>query len=132
MHKGRKMSLYANHWNPNFQSNNSMGGVILGQPNTPLMNGGARQNGSMFGGLQGLELGLQGLSTLGGLWNAWQANKLAKQSFNFTKEITNTNLNNQIKSYNTTLEDRTRARGAMEGQDQATMQSYLDKNLLTR
>lgn len=80
----------------------------------------------------GLGMGLQGLNTLGNIWGAWQSNKLAKDQLNFTKMITNANLNNQIKSYNTALEDRSRSRAAVEGQSSAEAQAYVDKNRLTR
>ena len=79
-----------------------------------------------------LKMGLSAIGTLGNLWGAWQANRLARDQFNFTKNVTNTNLNNQIQSYNTALEDRARARGAMEGQTTAEIQAYIDKNRLNR
>lgn len=77
-------------------------------------------------------MGLQGLATIGGIWNAYQSQKLAKEQFAFTKAMANTNLNNQIKSYNTALSDRSRTRGAMEGQSAAQVQSYIDTNQMTR
>lgn len=79
-----------------------------------------------------LKMGLSGIGTLGNLWGAWQSNRLARDQLNFTKDVTNTNLNNQIQSYNTALEDRARSRGAMEGQTTAETQSYIDKNRLSR
>lgn len=79
-----------------------------------------------------LKMGLSGLNTLGNLWGAWQSNRLARDQLNFTKDVTNTNLNNQIQSYNTALEDRARARGAMEGKTTAETQAYIDKNRLNR
>ena len=79
-----------------------------------------------------IKMGLSGLSTLGNLWGAWQSNQLARDQLNFTKDVTNTNLNNSIKSYNTSLEDRARARGAMEGQTTTETQAYIDKNRLNR
>lgn len=78
----------------------------------------------------GLVLG--GLQTIGSLWAAFQAQKLAKQQFQYTKNITDTNLANQIKTYNTALEDRARARAAMEGRDAASAQAYIDQNKLSR
>ena len=81
---------------------------------------------------QGLGMGLQGLNTIGNIWGAWQSNKLAKDQLNFTKMITNTNLNNQIKAYNTALEDRSRSRAAVEGQTSAEAQAYVDQNKLSR
>ena len=79
-----------------------------------------------------LNFGLQGLNTLGSIWGAYQSNKLAKDQLNFTKQIANANLNNQIKSYNTALEDRSRARAAVEGQTSAEAQAYVDRNRLSR
>ena len=81
-----------------------------------------------------LGLGVQSLAAIGGLYNAFQSNKLAKDQFAFTKEVTNTNLNNQIKTYNTTLEDRALARGRLNGEANPTAYaaSYTDKNKISR
>lgn len=73
---------------------------------------------------------LGGLNTIGNLWMAWQANKLAKQQFNFQKDITNTNLANQIQSYNTTLDDKIRSRAVTEGQTPEQAQAYMDQHKL--
>lgn len=77
-------------------------------------------------------LALGGLQTLGALWSAFQANKLAKQQFKFTKDITNTNLANQIKSYNTALFDRGRSRAVVEGQTDSDRDAYYEANKLSR
>lgn len=81
-----------------------------------------------------LGIGIQGLAAIGGLYNAFQSNKLAKDQFNFTKEVTNTNLNNQIKTYNTTLEDRALARGRLNGEADpaAYAAAYTEKNKISR
>lgn len=79
-----------------------------------------------------LQMGMQGLNTLGNLWGAFEAQKLAREQFDFTKNTTNTNLNNSIKSYNTALEDRARSRGFTEGQSTGQTQSYIDNNRLSR
>lgn len=76
------------------------------------------------------KLALQGLGTIGSLWAAFQAQKLAKKQFSMTKKVTEANLSNQIASYNTTLEDRARSRAVAEGQSQDQMNSYIDKNRL--
>ena len=78
-----------------------------------------------------LQLGMQGLGTIGNLWGAWQSNKLAKDQLNFTKKFASMNLANQMKSYNTALEDRSRSRAAAEGQTSAEAQAYVDRNRMT-
>jgi hypothetical protein len=77
-------------------------------------------------------LALGGLQMLGNLWGAFQAAKLAKKQFNFTKDVTNTNLANQIKSYNTAISDRARSRGVMEGQSPDQVSQYITANALSR
>lgn len=79
-----------------------------------------------------LQMGMSGLNSLANIWGAWQANKLAKDQLNFTKATTNTNLNNSIKSYNTALEDRARARGFTEGRSDSEIQNYVSTNRLSR
>jgi hypothetical protein len=78
------------------------------------------------------QLALGGLAALGNLWGASKAQGLAEDQFDFTKKITNTNLNNQIKSYNTALADRIRSRTATEGGSQQDAEAYLQKNSLSR
>lgn len=78
------------------------------------------------------QMGLSGLNAIGNLWGAFEAQKLAREQFDFTKNTTNTNLNNSIKSYNTALGDRARARGFTEGQSASQIQSYVDQNRLSR
>lgn len=78
------------------------------------------------------QLGLSGLTSLGNLWGAFQSNKLANNQFDYTKQITNTNLANQIKSYNTSLSDKATARASMEGWSDSQTQDYIDKNKLSK
>ena len=75
-----------------------------------------------------------GLGTLGQLWTGFQGAKLAKKSFEHTRDITNANLNNQISSYNTAIEDRARARFVGEGRGENSDQEreYVARNRLTR
>ncbi len=91
-------------------------------------------NGNMFGGFNAdsLKLLLGGLQTIGNLYGAFQANKLARETFNFQKDFANTNLANQIKSYNTALSDRANTRAFTEGRSAESAQSYIDENKLTR
>lgn len=95
--------------------------------------GAAGSMGSGFGfNMPTAQLAMAGLGTIGNLWGAFQAAKLAKKQFKFTKDITETNLASQIKSYNTALEDRIRSRAKIEGMSPEQAQAYLDRNKLTR
>lgn len=78
------------------------------------------------------QLGLAGLQTIAGLWGAFKQASLAKKDFRMRKEASDTNLNNQIRSYNTALEDRARSRAVMEGQTAEQSQAYIDKNKARR
>lgn len=78
------------------------------------------------------QLALSGLGALAGLFNAGQQNKLANEQFKFQKDVTNTNLNNQVQSYNTALTDRLTSRGVAQGQSAADVQAQIDRNRLTR
>lgn len=69
--------------------------------------------------LDTLKLGVGGLQTVAGIWNAMQQNKLANKSFKLNEGILNTNLANQIKSYNLTLDDKLRSRQVVEGSSDA-------------
>ena len=74
------------------------------------------------------QLVLGGIGSIGNLWSSWQAQKLAKEQFNYQKGITDTNLANQIQSYNTALTDRINARGFVQGDSQSTIDQYIEKN----
>lgn len=134
---------------PNYPPGTQMPDTDPGMPSPPPITPTGFQTGGMMGsngqimpqspGAVGLgwnlgtaQLGFQGLASLGNLWNSWQANNLARDSFNFTKGMAERNLANSIASYNTQLEDRSRARAATEGQDAATAQAYVDRNRLPR
>ncbi len=87
---------------------------------------------SADGGPSPASLALSGIQTIGNLWSMWQQNKLAKKQFKLTKDVTNTNLANQIKSYNTALFDRARGRAVMEGQTDAQRDAYIASHSLSR
>lgn len=76
------------------------------------------------------QMALSGLGAIGNIMSAFNAQKLAKKQFEYQKGITDTNLANSIQSYNTTLADRARARGAMEGQSQGQIDQYVAQNSL--
>lgn len=78
------------------------------------------------------QLGLGAIGTIGGLMQSNKMLGLAKDQFKHTRDVTNTNLTNQIQSYNTALSDRSRTRAAMEGRDQASADRYVEENKLRR
>ena len=77
-----------------------------------------------------LQLGMQGLGTLGNLWGSFQSQKLARDSFDFQKGMAEKNYANQIKSYNTALTDRATTRGFVQGDSTETTQQYINDNKL--
>ena len=95
----------------------------------------ANKSGNNLATPLGMNLGtgqlvLGSIGTLGNLWAAFQAQNLAKEQFEFQKGVTNTNLANQIQSYNTSLIDRINARSFMQGDSQETTDAYIAANLL--
>lgn len=100
----------------------SVGGV--GSVGTPQVQG---PGGDVAGGAKPgffsqygpAQFALGAIQTLGSLWNSFQQNKMAKQSFEFQKQAYETNLRDTRKNYNTALEDRIEARYNTEGRSQA-------------
>jgi hypothetical protein len=117
----------------------SMGGEISAPNVTPVFSGGGMNGASpSFMGIngitpvQGIQGVLSGIQSLGNMWAAFQSAKLAKKQFKFTKDITNTNLRNQIQSYNTALTDRITSRAHTQGMSKDEAQSYLSAHSLRR
>lgn len=81
---------------------------------------------------QGLGSLLQGIGALSSIFTTNKQIGLAEDNLNFQKEAYNTNLANQISTYNTNLEDRIRGRYSTADQSEAQIQSYLDKNKLSK
>lgn len=77
-------------------------------------------------------LALGGLQTIGSLWGAWQANKLANEQFKFSKDFALKNLSNQTTAYNTELEGRTRARAFTEGLSDQDAKNYVEAHRLAQ
>lgn len=96
---------------------------IQGAPGSPMATGLGWNIGTG-------QLALGGLASLGNLWNAWQATSLANKTFDFNKRMTETNLANQLRSYNTALEDRARSRAVAEGQTAQEQADYVSRNRL--
>lgn len=85
---------------------------------------------SKIGGLEGLGSLAQGIGNLGQVYAAIKGIGIAKDQLALSKEAYQTNLNNQRQTYNTSLEDRIRARYAMEGRGAGDVNSYLQKHSL--
>lgn len=94
---------------------------------------GAGMEGMAGGGAAGINpvsAAISGIQTVANIWNSFQAQKMAKKQFKFTKQMTRANLANQVKSYNTALADRARSRGFVEGQTQDQIDAYVRDNSL--
>lgn len=87
---------------------------------------------SDMSGMDMAKLGIAGVGTVGNLWSAWQANKLGKEQLALATDAYNTNLNNSISQYNTSLEDRIRARASVTGMSDSEVNDYIAKNSLSR
>lgn len=119
----------------NYQPGQSIGMDFSSGGNPATAMTGASGAGALGGlgmNIPTFQLGLGALGSLANIYGGFQANKLAKDQLSFTKSVTNTNLNNQIKSYNTQLEDRARSRAVAENRDSASADEYIEKNKLSR
>lgn len=123
-------STYLQNFNNNNSAPNNGYTPYQDQFDAPQMNTGMGAKSGLGMNLGTANLLLSGIGTLGSLWNAWQQNKLAKEQFAFSKGITNTNLANQIKSYNTTLNDKIVSRGFTQGDSPETTSTYIQENSL--
>lgn len=106
-------------------------GSLTGYAPTPGVNPAPNASGlGMNVGTMGLALG--GLNTIGSLWNAWEANKLAKEQFAFSKDFANSNLKNSMEAYNTTLQNHTDARASYEGWSNQEANAYVREHRLSK
>jgi hypothetical protein len=69
------------------------------------------------------------VGNLGRIYAAIQGVRLGKQQLNFARQAFNTNTANQTQTYNTSLEDRIRARYNTEGRS-GEADGYLEQNRL--
>lgn len=105
----------------------------LGQQQGGLLERLGSLGGGGASGLLGLgQIGLGAFGSIGGLMNSRNMLGLARDQFNHARDVTNTNLTNQIQSYNTALSDRARTRAAMEGRDMESANKYIEENKLRR
>lgn len=112
----------------------------LANPSAPVPAGyaGFDQNGSPIAvqnwadmtGLQKLSTGVSMAASLASIWSGIQQNRLARDNFNLQKGVMDTNLANQISSYNTALEDRVAGRYSQReaAANQSEINDYLDRN----
>lgn len=112
---------------PNQQTN-------LGSMGSGLGGGGLGNNlpGAGFGFNMGTaQLGLDGLKTIGGLYGAYQANKLANEQFDFSKKFAEKNLTNQTQSYNDKMADTLNSRGFTSGTSKEVTAAEIERRKLT-
>ena len=83
-------------------------------------------NANTFGNVMG------GLNSLGQLWGSWQAQKLAKDQWKTQKNVLNTNMMNQIQSYNNQLRDKLDTRAHMEGRSQESADQQYEERKARR
>ena len=117
----------------NVAPNDTLGNFINGIEATKTGGLGTNALDDGFGWNMGTaKLGMGALSSLGSLWGSYNQNKLANAQFDFSKQMATSNLNNQIKSYNTALTDRANTRAVMEGRDQNWADQYVNQNRLVK
>lgn len=99
--------------------------------------GNAAQVGNGISGLgwnmPSYQLGIQGVMGLGNLWAAFKGLSQAKKEYEFNKRITEKNLENSTKSYNTALTDKAYARqSAMGNMSDDDVKKYIALNQLSK
>lgn len=108
----------------------NFGAFASGYQNPNAQGGGGL--GNWFKDANNLNAAFSGISALTSAYLGFQQLRNAKDSLRFQKEAFNTNMNNSIKSYNTSLEDRIRGRTSDYEGKESDVQSYLDRNRLSR
>lgn len=114
----------------------------FGNPNAVMSEGTMSSIGSALNGIGGLVNSLGGIGNiagaLGGLYSMWNqvglandALDLARDQFNFSKNFSSAQLNNQINSYNTNLADRARTRAYTETGNENAYNDWYEKNKLS-
>lgn len=65
---------------------------------------------------------------IGSIWNGWQSNNLMKDQLKFQKDAFNKQYQASVKQYNTSLEDRQRARVASNPNAYQSVSEYMKAN----
>lgn len=121
------------NFQPNLASAYSQQSQQAAQGMTSPSPTGASPLGAGFGlNMDTARLGVGALGTIGNLWMAYQAQNLAEEQFDYTKDITDQNMSNQIQSYNTTLADKIRSRVFTENGKPGEARDYIRRNRLTK
>lgn len=85
-----------------------------------------------LGNSDNLNATINGIGALTGAYLGFQNLRLAKDNLRFQKDAWAKNYANQAQSYNTSLEDRTRARYSARETDESKIQDYLNRNRLSK
>lgn len=85
-----------------------------------------------LGNTDNLNAAINGIGALTGAYLGFQNLRLAKDNLRFQKDAWAKNYANQAQSYNTSLEDRTRARYSARETDESKIQEYLNRNRLSK
>ena len=85
-----------------------------------------------LGNTDNLNAAINGIGALTGAYLGFQNLRLAKDNLRFQKDAWAKNYANQAQSYNTSLEDRTRARFSARETDEGKIQDYLNRNRLSK
>lgn len=80
--------------------------------------------------LNTFKFGLGALTGLGQLYGGFKAASIANSQFDYAKKISDLNIANQTKAYNTNLSDRATARYATENKSSGELNNYIKKNSL--
>lgn len=114
-----------------YTSDPSKAASALGLSSNTLVDGNGILGSINLGDLASLGSGLMDLY---GMWNQFSmandALDLARDQFNFSKNFSSAQLNNQIDSYNTALADRARTRSWAETGTTDAYNDWYDKNKL--
>lgn len=83
-----------------------------------------------------VEAVIEGIAKIGQLIQGYNAHKLAKRQFSFTKDAYNEQMNNQVKDFNRTIEARAAQRAHMTvgsaAEKEAVKNAYISKHSLSR
>jgi hypothetical protein len=81
---------------------------------------------------ENMQTALGGIQALTGAYLGFQNLRVAKDNLRFQKDAWAKNYANQAQSYNTSLEDRVRARYSASSSDESRIQDYLNRNRLSK